>query len=285
MNVVLVSTGVFQEYMLINIRQLLKLGHRSIYVITEWYFFDRFSEFDTDFIHLISVDSLIDVYEYANNCKMNKEFRDGFWVATSSRFFYIYALMARDNLNDVIHIENDVLLYYNCNILKSRLDKSKIYLPFDSYSRSIASIVYIPEHSILKSVLDQYNYVENDMCNFSNIRGVMPGLIDQFPIYRPLLSHTSEQNHVCTNFEKFNFIFDAAAIGQYLGGVDPRNLATPSDSRGFINETCVIKYDKCSFEWVNGNDGISRPMAVTESDMRVPIFNLHIHSKCLDQFC
>lgn len=285
MNVILVSTGVFQEYILTNIRQLLKLGHRSIYVITEWYFFDRFSEFDTDFIHLISVDTLDDVYEYAQNCKLNKEFRDGFWVTTSNRFFYIYALMARDNLNDVIHIENDVLLYYNCNILKSRLDTTKIYLPFDSYSRSIASIVYIPEHSLLKSALDQYNYNSNDMRNFSNIRALVPGLIDQFPIYRPLLSHTSEQNHVCTNFDRFNFIFDAAAIGQYLGGVDPRNLATPGDSRGFINETCVIKYDKCSFEWVNGNDGIVRPLVVTEYGVRVPIFNLHIHSKHLDQFC
>jgi hypothetical protein len=280
MNVVLVSTGVFQEYILTNIRQLLKLGHRSIYLITDLCFFDRFSEFDTDFINLISVDSLIDVYEYANNCKLNK---NGFWVTANSRFFYIYALMARDNLNDVMHIENDVILYYNCNILNSRLDKSKIYLPFDSYSRSIASIVYIPEHSLLKSVLDQYNYGEDDMYNFASIRTLVPGLIDQFPIYRPLLSHTSEQNHVCTNFEKFNFIFDAAAIGQYLGGVDPMNLALQGgDSRGFVNETCVIKYDKCSFEWISGNDGIIRPMAVTESDIRVPIFNLHIHS---NQFC
>ena len=184
--------------------------------------------------------------------------------------------MARDNLNDVIHIENDVLLYYNCNILKSRLDRSKIYLPFDSYSRSIATIVYIPEHSVLKSVLDQYNYIENDMCNFS---AIVPEVIDKFPIYRPLLSHTSEQNQVCINFDKFNFIFDAAAIGQYLGGVDPTSAG------GFINETCVIKYDKCSFEWINGNDGIIRPIVVTESDVRVPIFNLRIHSKRLDQFC
>jgi hypothetical protein len=285
MNVVLVSTGVFQEYILTNIRQLLKLGHRSIYVITEWYFFDRFSEFDTDYVHLIGVDTLDDVYEYVRNCKLNKEFRNGFWVAANSRFFYIYALMVRDNLRDVIHIENDVLLYYNCNILKSRLDTSKIYLPFDSYSRSITSIVYIPEHSLFKLALDQYNYGEDDMYNFSNIQAAVPGLIDQFPIYRSLLSHTSEQNHVCTNFDRFNFIFDAAAIGQYLGGIDPRNLATPGDSRGFINETCVIKYDKCSFEWINGNDGIVRPIAVTDSGVRVPIFNLHIHSKRLDRFC
>ena len=281
MNVVLVSIGIFQEYIITNIRQLLKLGHHSIHVITDSCFFDHFDEFDKDRVRLINVNSLTDLYEYENNCKINKEL----WVATSSRLFYIYALMVRDNLRDVMYIENDVVLYYNCDILKSRLDETKIYLPFDSYSRSVACIVYIPEHALLKSVLDQYNYSDNDMCNFANIRAAVPGLIDQFPIYRPLLSHTPEQNHVCINFERFNFIFDAAAICQYLGGVDPRNLAVPGDSREFINETCVIKYDKCSFEWMVCNDDVVRPIIVTDSDVRVPIFNLRVHSKRLDQFC
>jgi hypothetical protein len=283
MNLVLVSTGVFQEYILTNIRQLLKLGHSSIHVITEWYFFDRFQEFDKAYVRLIDVNVLTDNYNYADLCQMNKEFRDGFWVATSSRFFYIYSLMKRDNLHDVIHVENDVLLYYNCNILRNRLSQNQIYLPFDSYSRTIASIVYIPNHELLRLVLDNYNYCENDMYNFSKIGSIIPGLINQFPIYRPLASQTPEQNQVCMNFDSFNFIFDAAAIGQFLGGVDPRN--SPGDTRGFINETCVIKYDKCSFEWKMGNDNIVRPFALTESGVTVPIFNLHIHSKRLYEFC
>jgi hypothetical protein len=225
---------------------------------------------------------LVDPYRFTEVCQLDKEFREGFWTATSSRFFYIYALMKRDNLCDVVHIENDVVVYYNCNILASRLDKSKIYLPFDSYSRSIASIVYIPSHSALKRALDRYTYSENDMYNFSIIRNSLPDLTDQFPIYMPLLSFSAEQNRVCKNFELFNFIFDAAAIGQYLGGVDPRN--SPGDSRGFVNETCVIKYDKCGFEWLMGDDGIRRPLIVTEFGLRVPIFNLHVHCKRLSDF-
>ena len=50
------------------------------------------------------------------------------------------------------------------------------------------------------------------------------------------------------NFQEFNSIFDAAAIGQYLGGVDPRN--SPGDTRGFVNETCVVNYDKYEFTWI-----------------------------------
>lgn len=280
-NLVLVSIGVFQEYILTNITQLIRLGHESIFVITDAKFFGNFVEFG-DRIRLVDVGKLCDVYRFADVCKLDKNFRDGFWYATSSRFFYIYALMKRDDINDVIHIENDVLLYYNCTILESRFDKTKMYLPFDSYSRSIASIVYIPTHDILKCVLYRYVCSENDMYNFPIIRSQIPDKIDQFPIYRPLASHTPEQNSVCINFERFNFIFDAAAIGQFLGGVDPSNC--PGDTRGFVNETCVIQYNKCSFMWFAGNDGISRPIAVTEDGIQVPIFNLHIHCKRLDEF-
>lgn len=281
-NIVLVSVGVFQEYILTNIQQLIRLGHESIYVITEAAFFVNFVDLSDERVHLIDAGELCDTYRFAELCSLDKDFREGFWHATSSRFFYIYALMKRDELRDVIHIENDVLIYYNCNVLEGRVDKTKMYLPFDSYSRSIASIVYIPTHDVLKCVLDLYAYEENDMCNFPRIRLQIPDKIAQFPIYRPLESHTPEQNSVCVNFKQFNFIFDAAAIGQYLGGVDPHNC--PGNTCGFINETCVIKYNKCSFQWADMGDGIRRPVVLAEDGLHVPIFNLHIHCKRLDEF-
>ena len=280
MNLILVSVGVFQEYILTNIRQLLILGHTSIYVITESSFFDKF---DGCGVKLVDVASLSDSYQFNRVTKMDSDFRDGFWTATSSRFFYIYALMKRDNIMDVIHIENDVILYYNCDILQSRLDRTKIYLPFDSYSRNIASIMYIPSHILLEKVLDRFVYSENDMYNFSLIRKMMPETIDQFPICCPFESFTLEQKYVCSNFDLFKMTFDAAAIGQYLGGVDPRN--TPGDTRGFINETCVIKYNDFVYKWITGNDGVRRPFIILKNGDSIPIFNLHIHCKCLEVFC
>ena len=280
MNLILVSIGVFQDYILTNIQQLLILGHTSIYVITESSFFDKFDGYD---VKLVDVASLVDSYQFNSVTKMDNGFRDGFWTSTSSRFFYIYALMKRDGIIDVIHIENDVLLYYNCDILQSRLDRTKIYLPFDSYSRNIASIMYIPSHLIFEKVLDRFIYSENDMYNFSLIRKIMPETIDQFPICCPSESFTLEQKYVCSNFDLFKMIFDAAAIGQYLGGVDPRN--TPGDTRGFINETCVIKYTDFVYKWITGNDGVRRPFIILKNGDSIPIFNLHIHCKCLEVFC
>ena len=39
------------------------------------------------------------------------QFRNGFWISTTLRFFYIHSLIKKLNLNNVFHIENDVMIY------------------------------------------------------------------------------------------------------------------------------------------------------------------------------
>jgi len=277
-NIVLVCIGNFQEYILDNIRQLIRLGHTSIFIITNSRFFENFSEY-TDRIKLIAVELLQDSFQFYDNSQLDKNFRGGFWTLTSLRFFYIYEFMRVYNISNVIHLENDVLIYYHCDTIIERFDKEYIYLPFDTYSRNIASIMFIPSVSVFKSVLDHYNFNKNDMENFSNIMKVT-GLIKQFPIFTTLTT-TDEHRFVTTNYDRFGgFIFDAAAMGQYLGGVDPRNIS--GDSTGFINETCIIKYNTYSFLWLV-NAGINRPFIIIDEN-KIPIFNLHIHSKNLVRF-
>jgi hypothetical protein len=282
MNIVLVSAGNFQEYILLNIHQLLCLGHApsSIHVITERHFFNQFPRDIT----LVDASELSDVYRYNELVSKDQEgFRNGFWRLTSARFFYIRAYMERTGLQNVVHLENDVPVYYNCNRLLDIVDVTKMYMPFDSYKRNIASIVYIPNVIVLTNVLRHYNFGLNDMENFAIIRQHSPEFLDHFPICTPLESYTDEQRYVCTNFERFRMIFDAAAIGQFLGGVDPRNI--PGDTTGFINETCVIKYNEYKILWITGDDSITRPfLHIDEVNITIPIFNLHIHSKNLSKF-
>jgi len=278
MNIILVSINNFQEYILTNISQLIRLNHSNIYVIINKRFEIFFSSFD-DKIKLIFVEDLNDEYKYISNSRLDKNFRDGFWMLCSARFYYIYEAMKKYDLKDVIHLENDVLLYYNCDILNGCFDKSRVYLPFDTFNRNIASIMYIPEHNILKSILDNYDLSKDDMNNFSSIQK-KTGLIENLPIFIPSLFDNSEYNFVTKNYDKFQFIFDAAAIGQYLGGIDPKN--EPGNTVGFVNETCVIKYNNFKFEWCD-KDNIKKPF-IKIKDILYPIFNLHIHSKKLDNF-
>ena len=279
MNIMLVSIGVFQEYILTNIHQLIRLNHKSIYVITNECFFQNFDIYK-DKINLISVESLNEEYNYNSKTTMDKFSKSGFWAVTSCRFFYIYSAIKKYNIENIIHLENDVPIYYNCELLYDILDKSKIYIPFDCYKRNIASIVFIPNANILKIALDNYDYNKTDMENFIIIKSKIPDLIEQFPICYPKSQFTEEEKYVCKNYSKFNMIFDAAAMGQYIGGVDPRNI--PGDSTGFVNETCIIKYDQYSFVWKTENE-MKKPFLFIE-DQLIPIFNLHIHSKTLEKF-
>jgi hypothetical protein len=281
MNIVLVSIGNFQEYILSNIRQLLRLGHTSIYVIVNPEFIPYFNEFN-EHVKCISVTSLRDEFNYYGyqHPACNWHFRNGFNLHTSSRFFYLYAFIKQYNIQDVLHLENDVLVFHNSTLLKDKVDSEHIYVPIDCPNRAIASVVYIPRPDLLGEILSQYDVGRNDMENFSMLVRQFPTIFRTFPIGSTSMAHTEEERLVTQNWEKFHIVFDAAAIGQYLGGVDPRNI--PGDTTGFVNETCVIKYNQHEFSWME-TDGIRRPYVIHEGVV-MPIFNLHIHSKNLDKF-
>jgi hypothetical protein len=271
MNIILTCIGNFQEYILDNINQLIKLKHKNIYVIANVDFKIYFQDFiNENHIQFIILESLNDSFQFLSNTSLDKNFRNGFWALTSARFFYIYEFMKNANVENVIHIENDVLLYYNCDILRDKFT-DHIYLTFDTFHRNIASIMYIPNHTIFGRVLSIYDFNKSDMDNFASIKK-QTNLIENFPIC--MTNNISEEfKFVTQNFDKFQFIFDAAAIGQYIGGVDPRN--DPNDTRGFINETCIIKYNEYCIEW-KFIENIRKPFLDG-----CPIFNLHIHCKNL----
>jgi len=278
MNIVLCCLQNFQEYILSNVEQLIKLGYKNIYIITDPCFNTHFEKFALN-IKLINVNELEESYNFIQYTSLDKDFRDGFWALTSLRFFYIYEFIKKYEINDVIHIENDVLLYYNCNELIDKFDKNYMYIPFDSYTRNIASIMYIPNADIFKKIMDEYNFNKNDMENFSKIKE-LTGLIKNLPIFVKDNNLTNEELFVSDNFDIFSCIFDAAAMGQYLGGIDPRN--NPNNTIGFINETCVIKYNNYRI-WFEEVDDIKKPF-IQIGDQKIPIFNLHIHSKNLINF-
>jgi hypothetical protein len=270
-NIVLVCLENFQNYILTCIDQLLKLGHREIYVITNNHLMSNFEGYS---VFLIDADMLDDVFGFAKKTTMDSGFRNGFWKHTSARFFALYSFMEQTGVKNVIHIENDVLLYYNCNETLT-FETNKLYIPFDTYERNIASIVYIPDSYIFGKILAHYDFGKNDMYNFGAIRE-KTDLICTLPIFIDSNSENRERAFVCSGYTKY--IFDAAAIGQFLGGVDPRN--TPGDSRGFVNETCVIKYcDEGTIVW-KVIDGLKKPF-IQIGEIVVPIFNLHIHCKNL----
>ena len=87
-------------------------------------------------------------------------FRNGFWITTTTRFFYIWALMELFNIKRVFHIENDVILYDSLSNIYSNLlnnvrgNIDKMIMVRDSEHRVIPSIMYIPDNHNIAQLVD-----------------------------------------------------------------------------------------------------------------------------------
>jgi hypothetical protein len=266
--IVLVSTGTFQNYIKENITQLLNFEF-DIHVIVDFKFLKEMDEYKSS---ITLVDSTTLQTDFDKKSKLDKHFRNGFWNNASKRLFIVYEYMKIKNLTNVIHLENDVLLYSNMNY---NFDE-KIYITMDSKDRCIPGIIYIPKYDLFTKLIENYDFTQNDMINLCKFYNNNKDIVKTFPIIDDSLDKCIYNE----NFQEFNSIFDGAAIGQYLGGVDPRNIA--GDSTGFINETCEIKYDNYRFKWIKKGK-YSFPHIEINSKL-IPINNLHIHCKKLEKF-
>jgi hypothetical protein len=215
----------------------------------------------------------------------DESFRDGFWKSTSSRFIILNNYIVKNKLENIFHIENDVLIFSNLieinDILKS--SNCNMSLVMDSDNRCIPSIIWL-RNEVISNRLSSFilnNNSNNDMENLSSFYHTNNDVFN-FPII-PDIDINSVINNTNNNivnysnmFTEYKTIFDGAAIGQYLGGVDPRNQ--PGNTIGFVNETTIFDVSKFKFEWIN-----NEPYMIY-NDQIVKINNLHIHSKKLENF-
>ncbi|NBP01354.1 MAG: hypothetical protein EBU90_14665 [Proteobacteria bacterium] len=217
------------------------------------------------------------------------QFRDGFWVSTTSRFFYLQALMSVFQLNNCFHIENDIMMYESFvrifTLVQSENDNenfsNKIWMVQDAPNRVVPSVIFFPNDSHASRLT---HFIAETLSNASNFINDMD-ILAQYPDKLPLRI-IPEDSRYCT-------IFDGAAIGQYLGGIDNRNVNGHQDKTntiGFINETSVFKPDTCDFTKRNvQTDTHTVPIktilgSTKRSKQIFSVANTHIHSKELFRF-
>jgi len=281
MKIILVCVGNFKDYILNNITNLKLFKNNDIVVITE----ERFFHYYPDDVELVDCKSLDDC-GFNTKSLLDKHFRNGFWHLCSLRFFYLYSYIKINNLTNCLHLENDVMTYINFDNFESQIKHNKLYVTYDCDKRVIPGIVFIPDALALKPLVDNYNFSLNDMENLAMLDA------EPFPIF-PIVD--TNINKLTKNYFDFNSIFDAAAMGQYLGGMDKRNFDVRypnGDSRGFVNETCLIKYNEYTFFWIrkpfdfyddSRTNYLFIPHLVVNNNL-IRINNLHIHSKDLHKF-
>lgn len=236
---------------------------------------------------------------------LDRDFRGGFWNHTTERFFVLERAMERLATGPVAHLENDVLLYANTAALAPKLAAlyPTLAATFDNDRRCVPGFVYAANAAALGPLTDfilkvmdwartlppQQRGGINDMSLLGGLRLRVPGAMDALPIVPPDYPGPlkSSAGHIAADptlfarhFTELGMVFDAAALGQFLGGVDPRNASGPT--QGFVNESCVfdprlLQPRMAMFE------GLRRPVIQTPSGIH-PVANLHVHAKTMMPF-
>lgn len=277
--VVLVHTGAsFPGFINDCIAQLLKYDF-LVHLITDAEHIQHVARAED--IMVCPAEDLFD-QKYLDFCRyspFDKNFRDAFFIRASSRFFLLRRYAELFNLKTFFHIENDVLVFSDFNNILQKLVEFdyEMGVVIDAPTRCIPSVVYFKDSSYLSLLCTWMNARPqlNDMESIFYFWLNQKSRIVNFPI---LPSDDTTGTFLYSNlFPQFNSIFDAAAIGQFLGGVDPRNK--DGNTTGFVNETCIFNASHFKYSWEN-----HEPYLITKRNEKIKINNLHVHSKDLKKF-
>ena len=240
---------------------------------------------------------------------------DGFWKNTSERFFYLQNVAEKENLKNIIHVENDLMIYFN---IKSKLKifekKYDIGLLLDSNVKAIPSFLYFKnvtnvnkfvsffekQHSLRnkligltfgKLYLKIFNknlYSKNDMDILYNfyISNLTNKKINILPSSTPTLKKNekySENINLSKNFKYFRGIFDPAGFGYYLDGFDKNPIFGKKklDKKiGTLKSAVDVTKHKIYFKNLNNK----KIPYILDGKKKVHLLTLHIHSKRLYKF-
>ncbi|HCY36983.1 MAG: hypothetical protein DKM50_03870 [Candidatus Margulisiibacteriota bacterium] len=304
-SIVFVHSGLtLPEYLRDSINQARYFNNNcKIFLITNQALIKEIDYANLLAVEIVSCESLKESSRhnnFKNNSTLDPTFRNGFWQHTTERFFYIDELIDQLNLTNVFHLENDVLIYVNLARLLSIFIQCYpgIGATFDNDLRCVPGFMYFSNKTASYNLTEfiSYSFLNklpnsiNDMELLGSYRQLGSHLIDHLPIImdvyaHPLITRTrmvpQNPHNYSKNFHLFQSLFDAASIGQYIGGIDQRN-AGGKNTKGFINESCVFNPALLEYYW-GEEDGKQVPFA-KHSDRYYRLNNLHVHSKELQKY-
>ena len=286
MNFILIALGDIPNYLNDCIQQIKKTQKKSkIYLLV-----NKTSEFKNKNCKIVNVESLKKSKEHILFIKKSKlaqdSFRNFFWKHSIERFYYLNDFLNKSNLTNVFHIENDVLLFQDLEKILKEIKFYNFACIRDSINRVIGSLIFIKNKKVSTRIVKiSNNYLnENDMKILNYLDKKISNSIN-LPLGETLDFIKKSKNF--KKIKKIPFIFDAAAIGQFIDGPHRKKLLTRiffnikkffMINDGFINTETNLKIYNWKIKWKN-----KKPYK-QENEKLIPIVNLHIHSKNLKKF-
>jgi hypothetical protein len=292
-SIILVHLGNdFFDYILDCIVQIKKFNDCDVYFCANQLHEKQIEGISVNFIPLESLEITKKHEIFNSTTSLDRNFRGGFWKFATERFFIIEEVMSKFNLTNVFHLENDNLIYFNiADKIDLFIDNYEIGAILDNDQRCIPGFLYLKDINSI-SKLTEFILERNgrndmeliaDFKRESNMVKNLPVIPKEYDdrMTSNIGGTTNNPEDYYHNIDLFNSIFDGAAIGQYVGGVDPRNQG--GDTTGFINESSLFDVSKFVFEFDFDNENRKIPFLIYKNQ-KYKINNLHIHSKNLKKF-
>lgn len=251
---------------------------------------------------------------FISNNLLDKKWYQGFWTYTTERFFYLESLSKKYKLKNIIHIENDILLYFDLLKKKKIFEKINIGLLLDSNIKAIPSFLYFKNikylslfinflnksHSLPNMILGKTlgkinqklgklnNYIKNDMDilfdffkKYKNSK-----ILTVLPSATPFLDKNkkySKNISIEKLYKEFEGIFDPANYGLYLDGFDRNKIFKQKsiNKNLFISKSAInLKNSFIKFKKIKKY----KIPFLNYKNKQVKLLTLHIHSKNLKKF-
>lgn len=235
----------------------------------------------------------VNIYKYRTSEKLNTlfqskvidlSFRKGFWRYSLERLFAIEAVHNTRPEHSLLYIESDVLLLPGFP-LQEFSNLRKIHWMLGDSDTDIASLVYFPNYKLTEEFTEDLNrylqdsYQPTDMKGLRSLRKNFPNRYSVLPNGNSNFSALirENKNFLQSTSDIFDGVFDAAVIGMWLTGIDPR--LTYGFKRYYA--TSVLQTEKSiidpsAYEIVLSGEG---KLYFVFEQMQLQIYNLHIHSK------
>lgn len=257
--IVLVQLGSPSRYLKANLKYLGEtFPYEKKVMITDLKNYQWIEDYGFRVVH---VDEL--AIFWPNNFEISdrrKYFRDNFWFSTKARLILLSHFMLQTSTPRLLHFENDVWVnprfpfeYFDS------LDAPLAYPRVDDF-RGIASVLYVNGAEGI-NILE---YACNKWSNMTDME-ILGKLMDENERVLMLDSYDRRAN------ESGHWVFDAAKMGMYLFGADPRN------SWGLIR-----RFKRSPMGALEYGDEIRLEkdiLSVGKEKSRKEIANLHVHSK------
>ncbi len=227
--------------------------------------------------------------DFINISRQNRKFRDGFWMKASQRLFVLEDYLTKNQLDDVLHVENDCLISFKEKDLKIFENFSEeILIPRESFKRAVLPIMVIKTRKSYIKCLIEFNSIlktnpeMDEMEIFAKVQETISE-VTNLPVIpsKNYLANSDEKDFelLSNNYLNFSGLFDPSIYGQYIFGQDPTNNRYFRKA-GYRNPNTEISTEV--FKWSLENDGEFLSILVSSDGVNFDkLYNLHVHGKYL----